>query len=383
MPQQGVPAKMDVLWYLTGPDGRYPWRKDGARALNYAYFQQIARAVDHLGFTGALLATGSHDAWVQGSALIPYTDHFQHLIAAHPPLLSPLLLGKMITTFDQFSNGRLKVNIVNGDAKLMAQFGVHLSHDDRYAYTDEYLTVLRALLRGETVTFKGRFIHVVDAGLPLPPTQTHVPLWFGGSSAAAHEVAAKHIDTYLSWGETPEQAQAKIGEVRALAARHGRADKIRFGIRLYVIVRETEDAAWAAAQDLYDHMDDAAVAGAQAYVAGIDSVGQQRMSALHGGRKPQDLRQLEIAPNLWSGIGLVRHGPGTALVGSAKQVVARINDYRDAGIDVLIASGMPLLEEAYRFAELVLPHLPVERRAGQGVTSAFTKERDAAWRASA
>lgn len=97
----------------------------------------------------------------------------------------------------------------------------------------------------------------------------------------------------------------------------------------------------------------------------------------------KDLRELEIAPNLWSGIGLVRHGPGTALVGSAKQVVARINDYRDAGIEVLIASGMPLLEEAYRFAELVLPHLPVERRAGQGVTSAFTKERDAAWRASA
>lgn len=150
-----------------------------------------------------------------------------------------------------------------------------------------------------------------------------------------------------------------------------------------MVVRETEDVAWAAAQDLYDHMDDAAVAGAQAYVAGIDSVGQQRMSALHGGRKPQDLRELEIAPNLWSGIGLVRHGPGTAMVGSAKQVVARINDYRDAGIDVLIASGMPLLEEAYCFAELVLPHLPVERRAGQGVISAFTKERDAAWRASA
>ncbi|GGF58619.1 alkanesulfonate monooxygenase [Azorhizobium oxalatiphilum] len=374
---------MDVLWYLTGPDGRYPWRKDGARPLNYAYFQQIARAVDHLGFTGALLATGSHDAWIQGAALIPYTDQFQHLIAAHPPLISPTLLAKMITTFDQFSNGRLRVNIVNGDAKLMAQNGVHLSHDDRYAYTDEFLTVLRGLLRGETVTFKGRFIHVVEAGLPLPPTQAKVPLWFGGSSPAAHEVAAKHIDTYLSWGETPEQAEIKVREVRALAAKHERADAIRFGIRLYVVVRETEEAAWAAAQDLYDHMDEDAVAGAQAYVAGIDSVGQQRMSALHGGRKPKDLRELEIAPNLWSGIGLVRHGPGTALVGSPQQVVKRINDYRDAGIEVLIASGMPLLEEAYRFAEMVLPHLPVQRAAPQGVTSAFTKDRDAAWRVSA
>jgi alkanesulfonate monooxygenase len=371
---------MEVLWYLTGPDGRYPWRADGARALTYPYFQQLARAVDHLGYTGALLATGSHDAWVQGASLIPFTDNFQHLIAAHPPLLSPVLLGKMINTFDQFSKGRLRINIVNGDAKLMAQYGVHLSHDERYAYTDEYLTVLTALLRGETVTFKGKYIHVVDAGIPLPPYRKPTPLWFGGSSPAAHEVAAKHIDTYLSWGETPQQAEEKIREVRALAAKHGRADKIRFGIRLYVIVRETEAKAWEAAGDLYEHMDERSIAGAQSYVAGIDSVGQQRMSALHGGRKPRDLRELEIAPNLWSGIGLVRHGPGTALVGSSEQVLARIQDYRDAGIEVLIVSGMPLLEEAYRFAELVLPHLPVDRPVEQGVTSAWTKERDTAWK---
>jgi alkanesulfonate monooxygenase len=107
------------------------------------------------------------------------------------------------------------------------------------------------------------------------------------------------------------------------------------------------------------------------------------MSALHGGRKPKDLRELEIAPNLWAGIGLVRHGPGTALVGSPAQVLARIQDYRDAGIEVLIVSGMPLLEEAYRFAELVLPHLPVDRAVETGVTSAFTKDRDAAWQKTA
>jgi alkanesulfonate monooxygenase len=372
---------MEVLWYLTGPDGRYPWRPDGARELSYAYFQQLARAVDHLGFTGALLATGSHDAWVQGSSLIPYTENFQHLIAAHPPLLSPTLLAKMMTTFDHFSKGRLRVNIVNGDAKLMAQNGVHLKHDERYAYTDEFLTVLTALLRGEVVNFRGKHIHIVDGGLALPPVQkAGIPLWFGGSSAAAHEVAAKHIDTYLSWGETPEQIETKIRDVRSIAARYGRADKIRFGVRLYVIARETEEAAWAAAQDLYDHMDESAIAGAQAYVAGIDSVGQLRMSALHGGRKPQDLRELEIAPNLWSGIGLVRHGPGTALVGSAKQVLARIQDYRSAGIEVLIVSGMPLLEEAYRFAELVLPHLPVDHSVERSITSAWTKARDAAWK---
>lgn len=168
--------------------------------------------------------------------------------------------------------------------------------------------------------------------------------------------------------------------MKSLAAKYGRADKIRFGVRLYVIVRETEEEAWSAAKDLYDHMDEHAIAGAQSYVAGIDLIGQQRMSALHGGRKPADLRELEIAPNLWSGIGLVRHGPGTAIVGSPKQVLSRIDDYRSGGIDVLIVSGMPLLEEAYRFAELVLPHLPLDRSADHGITSAWTSERDAGWR---
>ncbi|VFR20952.1 Alkanesulfonate monooxygenase [plant metagenome] len=371
---------MDILWYLTGPDGRYPWRADGSRDLSYAYYQQLARAVDHLGYTGALLATGTHDAWVQGASLIPYTDQFQHLIAAHPPLLSPTLLAKMIATFDQFSRGRVRVNIVNGDAKLMAQYGVHLSHDERYEYTDEYLTVLDALLRGEIVNFQGKHLNIVNGGISVPPTQRpRPPLWFGGSSPAAHRVAAKHIDTYLSWGETPEEFAAKVKEVRALAAQYGRADRIRFGVRLYVIVRDTEQEAWAAAQDLYDHMDEAAVAGAQAYVKGIDSVGQQRMSALHGGAKPRDLRALEIAPNLWSGIGLVRHGPGTALVGGPDQVLARLQDYRDAGADVFIVSGMPLLEEAYRFAELVLPRLKGSVTPSSAVTSSWTDDRDRAW----
>jgi alkanesulfonate monooxygenase len=112
---------------------------------------------------------------------------------------------------------------------------------------------------------------------------------------------------------------------------------------------------------MYDRMDAAAIAGNQRFVSNTDSVGQQRMSAMHGGVKPADLRALEIAPHLWSGIGLVRPGPGTAIVGSPDTVVRVIEDYQRAGIETFILSGMPLLEEAYRFGELVLPRLPVER----------------------
>lgn len=358
---------MDVLWYLTGPDGRYPWREDGARPLNYAYFQQVARAVDHLGYTGALLATGIHDAWVLGSSLIPYTRDFQFLVAVHPPLVSPTLLAKMAATFDQFSDGRLRLNIVNGDAKQLAAYGVHLDHDARYAYTDEYLDIFKRLMAGESVDHAGTHLFVQGGSLQLPPRQRpHPPLWFGGSSDSALDVAAKHIDTYLTWGETPAAAEAKITDLRKRAAEHGRTD-LRFGVRLYVVVRETEQKAWDAVADLYEHMDEESIARTQAGRAGSDSVGQRRMTDLHGGHRPADPRELEIHPNLWSGLGLVRNGPGTAIVGDPDQVEARLREYADAGVDTFIVSGMPLLEEAYRFGELVLPRLPVDRTRGEDV----------------
>ena len=147
---------------------------------------------------------------------------------------------------------------------------------------------------------------------------------------------------------------AKIDEMRTLAAAQGR--EIRFGIRLHVIVRETRAAAWAAAESLISRLDDATIAKAQEVFARMDSVGQARMSALHGGRRDQ----LEISPDLWAGVGLVRGGAGTALVGDPETVAARIDEYRRLGIESFILSGYPHLEEAYTFGELVLPRLPLD-----------------------
>ena len=154
----------------------------------------------------------------------------------------------------------------------------------------------------------------------------------------------------------------KIADVRARAAKHGRT--VRFGIRLHVIVRETEEAAWAAAGELVQHLDPAVVARAQSTYARMDSEGQRRMAALHGGRfNPENIREgLEISNNLWAGVGLVRGGAGTALVGDPQQVAERIKEYADLGIDSFIFSGYPHLEEAYRFAELVFPLLPLSLR---------------------
>jgi alkanesulfonate monooxygenase len=179
------------------------------------------------------------------------------------------------------------------------------------------------------------------------------PLYFGGSSPEAIDVAVNQIDKYLTWGEPPAMVAEKIAAVRERAKATGR--RVTFGIRLHVIVRETSEEAWAAADKLISHVDEATIAAAQKIFARMDSAGQQRMSALHQGRRDQ----LEVSPNLWAGVGLVRGGAGTALVGSPEQVAARMREYQALGIDSFILSGYPHLEESYRFAELVMPLLPL------------------------
>jgi alkanesulfonate monooxygenase len=154
--------------------------------------------------------------------------------------------------------------------------------------------------------------------------------------------------------------------VAVLAARLGR--KVTFGIRLHVIVRETEDEAWRAADDLLRHANDETIAAAQAIFARMDSVGQRRMAELHKGRRDK----LEISPNLWAGVGLLRGGAGTALVGDPQTVATRMKEYMALGIDTFIMSGYPHLEEAYRFAELVFPLLPLRVRRHSDAASVNT-----------
>jgi alkanesulfonate monooxygenase len=203
------------------------------------------------------------------------------------------------------------------------------------------------------VNFQGKYHQVKNAKNFFPPVQTpHPQVYFGGSSPAAHELAAQHVDAYLTWGEPPAAVAAKIADVRARAAKHHRT--VRFGVRLHVIVRETNQEAWQAAEKLISHVDDDLIAKVQAKYAKMDSVGQQRMTQLHGGQRDK----LEISPNLWAGVGLVRGGAGTALVGDAQTVAARLKEYADLGVDSFVLSGYPHLEEAYRFAELVFPLLP-------------------------
>jgi alkanesulfonate monooxygenase len=345
---------MQIFWYLpTHGDGRHLATAIGSRPASHAYLKQVAQAADSLGYDGALLPTGHycHDPWIVASSLIDATRRLKFLVAVRPGLMSPTVCARMAATLDQISGGRCLVNIVTGgDPVELAGDGLFLDHDTRYKLTDEFLTIWRRLFEGKRVNFVGEHFHVEAAQL-LIDGRCQVDIYFGGSSGAGQSVAAGKADVYLTWGEPPRQVAEKIRQVRDLAARAGRV--VRFGLRLHLVVRETMQKAWQAANDLMRYVTDDAIEVAQNLFTRHDSVGQQRMVQLRKGRRGK----LEISPNLWAGIGLVRGGAGTALVGDPKAVAARIQEYRELGIDTFIFSGYPHLEEAYRVAELLLPKL--------------------------
>src|SRR3954463_5240642 len=355
-----TPSTTNILWFLpTHGDGRYLGTTEGGREVNFNYLRQIAQAADQLGYFGVLLPTGRscEDSWIVASAVAPFTERLRYLVAVRPGLQSPGVAARMTATLDRVSNGRLLINVVTGGDPIENKGdGIFLDHGARYEVTREFLTVYSDLLAGKTVNVEGKHIRIEDGRLLFPPLQSpRPPLYFGGSSDAGIDVAVDTVDKYLTWGEPPELVAEKVNRVKAAASQRGR--KLSFGIRLHVIVRETNAEAWAAADDLIKYVTDDTIAAAQKIFSRMDSVGQQRMAQLHGGRRDK----LEISPNLWAGVGLVRGGAGTALVGDPETVAARISEYQDIGIDTFIMSGYPHLEETYRFAELVFPLLSLDK----------------------
>ncbi|MFG1603248.1 LLM class flavin-dependent oxidoreductase [Actinoplanes sp. NPDC049265] len=351
---------MDFHWFLPtngdsrdivgGGHGTPVGSAGGVRPLTVGYLGQIARSAEQLGFTGALTPTGAwcEDAWLTTAMLTEATERLKFLVAFRPGLISPTLAAQMASTFQRLSGGRLLLNVVTGgEAAEQRSYGDFLGKDERYARTDEFLAIIRALWRGETVTHEGPHLHVEGAKLSRLPDP--IPeIYFGGSSQAAGPVAVKHVQTYLTWGEPPSQVAGKLAWIRSIGGGH-----LRFGIRLHVITRDTAEQAWAEADRLLQGISPDAIAAVQAGLRKSESVGQQRMLALHGGSRDG----LLVSPNLWAGVGLVRGGAGTALVGSHVEVADRIAEYASLGIEEFILSGYPHLEEAYWFGEGVLPEL--------------------------
>jgi len=347
-----------LIGATAGPSDYAIGARGVTRPADIDYLGQIARSAEQLGFTGVLTPTGTwcEDAWLTTAALISQTKRLKFLVAFRPGFVVPTLAAQMAATYQRLSGGRLLLNVVTGGEEAeQRRFGDHLSHDERYARTSEFLDIVRGAWTGTPYDFSGNHYRVEGATVMSPPDPIPT-VYFGGSSPAAGPVAARYSDVYLTWGEPPDAVAKKIAWMRELADQAGR--ELRFGIRLHTISRDTAKEAWAEADRMLAELSPAEIANSQQALAKSSSVGQRNMRGLHQAyRDGGTASDLEIYPNLWAGVGLVRGGAGTALVGSHADVADRIEEYASLGIEEFIMSGYPHLEEAYWFGEGVLPEL--------------------------
>ncbi len=348
-----LPTNGDSRDVVGGGHGVSTGRAGGDRPADVAYLGQVARAAEQLGFEGALTPAGAwcEDAWLTTALLNGVSDKLKFLVAFRPGLIAPTLAAQMASTFQNLSNGRLLLNVVvGGESHEQRAYGDFLDKTQRYDRAEEFLEIVTRLWEGEVVDFEGEHLRVEQAHLSRVPSPRPA-VYFGGSSPEAGRVAARFADVYLTWGEPPAAVAEKVAWIRRLAAEQGR--EVRFGIRLHTITRDTSAEAWAEATRLLDKIDDATITSIRSGLQRSESEGQRRMLELNGGSRDD----LEVSPNLWAGVGLVRGGAGTALVGSHTEVADRIEEYHRIGIDEFVLSGYPHLESAYWFAEGVLPVL--------------------------
>lgn len=367
-----------IFWYISGPDGSVPWEPHASWTNSYEQFRAQARNIDALGFYGALVATDQHEAITVTSTLAPITERMKFLTALHPGLVSPTKLAQIALTLDRFHNGRLIFHAVNGNDAGLAGFGMHVPHDARYDFSYEYWDAFRQLYAGSTDGYDGEYIKLAPRGWPsgrgpIPPAQTSEFYLSGaGTSEPGVEFSARLLNQYLSFADTPPRLGEKFRKIGARAAQYGR--KPRFGTRLQIIVRETEEEAWDHAQWILDQTSiETAIrlAGRQLGPEGLDAkiesddpLVHKRIAALRDGRKP-DVRDLEVYPNVWVGpspfgFDILHPWAGTWIVGSAKNVAERIHEFHAQGTEAFIISGWPLISEAQRVAEILLPLLDLD-----------------------
>ena len=319
------------------------------------YLVQVAKAAEDAGFVFALVPVGTTcmDAWLASTLVAGRTDKLKFLVAMRPGFIAPTVAAKMSNTLDQLTHGRVLINVVTGGfpAELAAD-GDFTEHDDRYARTKEFMQVVRkAWTEPKAWDHEGRFYKVEKGNVfPRPYQSPQPPFYFGGASDAAKAVGAEETDVYLLWGETIPMVRERIADMRERAAALGRT--LRFGMRIHVLVRETDEQAFADAEALVADIPENFKTMMDRHMSKSDSEGEKRQ---------RELREQEwLGPNLWAGIGKARLGVGTALVGSGESVAARLREYVDEGIDTFILSGYPHLEEAQRFGRYVMPHFAGE-----------------------
>jgi alkanesulfonate monooxygenase len=314
------------------------------------YIVEVARAAEEVGFESILIPAGPTctDALITATHIVCHTKRIRPLPAIRPGFVAPTVAAKMAATLDHVSGGRVSLNIVTGGSPPeLAMDGDFVEHDARYRRTAEFIAVMKRVWSGDDVDFAGEFYRIRGATLRPRPAQTPFPrLYLGGSSEAALAVAAEHIDRYLMWGEPIEMAAQHIERVRSHASGRGRTG-LRYGLRITLVVAETEGEAWRRAQEMVARVDERSVSKVARYLSSSDSKAQQRIQST------RDFRTTDRC--YWTGMTAYRSGNSTALVGSYAQVAESLRMYVRAGISEFIFSGYPHLEMAFQVGRYLLP----------------------------
>jgi alkanesulfonate monooxygenase len=349
-----LPTKADGRHLTSGGLPRVGTFGAGERPASLEYLGQIARAADRCGFDHLMIASGFKDPWLIAAAMAGETRRLKFLLATRPGVEQPAFTVQKAATLQCLSDGRLQLHIVGGSSSVeQRSLGDFLGPDERYARSAEFIQALRSLWPNDGRPHHGRFYQNQPA-LSGGPRQPIPPFYLGGASALAEQIAAAQGDVYLMWGEPPEMIAERIERMRELAGHHRRT--LLFGLRLHVFAEPTSEQAWRRVGQLVEEIPADAICSARRQLEAYESVGQQRQISLREGRTRAN-RDLEISANLWAGVGLVRGGAGTALVGSYAEIAERIEKYRALGVDSFTLSGYPHLEEALHVGEQLLPLL--------------------------
>jgi alkanesulfonate monooxygenase len=353
---------LEFGWYLpthgdTTAYGISPAQVPGSPEL----CERVVQSAEAAGFEYLLIPVGTvcWEAWITGAFMAARSTKIKPLIAARPGYINPVLLAKMITTFDQMSGGRICINLIAGQNESEVEGeGIKYPKEERYDLMEEEVRILKLLWTNRgPVDFDGKFHKLTKAQIrPRMLQQPYPKFYLGGGSRQAWEISAKHSDVHLFWGDTPERIAANIADIRNLAKAHDREDKIGFGMRLQVICREREQDAWDAAETLVQGATDRQKQDMKTLYT--RSAANQRVQEL--AREYGDL----IMPHLWTGITKVRPGAGIAVVGDPQQCAATLQQFIDAGCHSFCLSGYLHDEEAERFGRLIRPLL-AERNPGR------------------
>lgn len=378
MPTQFTPVSIrseeriiEVAWFddLCGGDTQFLGTVDPTRRSNYAHCADIIKTADRNGFQNILLPT----SYVVGQEVLPFaaavgpqTQNINLLAAIRTGEIHPPMLARHLATLDHILEGRLTVNIINSDLP-----GSKEDHEMRYKRCDEVIQILKQAWTQDEIDFQGEIYQFkMRADAVKPYQQNGGPLlYFGGISPGSKEICANHCDVFLMWPEPEESIYATMQDMSNRAAEKGR--KIDFGLRVHVIVRETEEEAREYAKFLMSKFDAETGEKLKSRTQDSQSAGVLRQDEFRKNADAEDY----IEPMLWGGIGRARSGCGAALVGSPGQIIEKLNRYIDMGIRSFVLSGYPLIEECDYFGKLVLPHLITGKFSlMQGRTPAETPE---------